>query len=133
MAARSTQPFILLRSIKWVPRTPGDQVLKDILSLCSGSVGLRQLNPIHKKGPQSFFFIMQKNFSHINLNLTCKRIIHKRELKFRLFLNFSFLSPLPKKHQKMKWEFLRCQVLSAKLQTLLSTKCLRHFHEKKSF
>ena len=30
-------------------------------------------------------------------------------------------------------KILRCQVLSARLQTFLSTKCLRHFQEKKSF
>ena len=40
-----------------VPGIPGDFVVKSILSSRSGSIALRQLNPFHKKGPQSF-----KNF-----------------------------------------------------------------------
>ena len=40
-----------------VPGIPGDFVVKSILSPRSGSIALRQLNPFHKKGPQSF-----KNF-----------------------------------------------------------------------
>ena len=43
--------FILLRLMKWVPGTPGDLNEKSEQSPCSGSVSLRQLNPIHKKGP----------------------------------------------------------------------------------
>ena len=42
MTARLTQPFILSRSIKWVPGIPS-------LLLCS------LLNSIHKKVPSSFF------------------------------------------------------------------------------
>ena len=34
-----------------VPETPGDWVEKDNLSPCSGSVELRQLNPINKNEP----------------------------------------------------------------------------------
>ena len=30
-------------------------MVKSKLSPCSGTVALRQLNPIHKKGPESFF------------------------------------------------------------------------------
>ena len=45
----------LPRSTKSVPGSPGDLVLKSKLSLRSGSVALRQLNPIHKKEPSSFF------------------------------------------------------------------------------
>ena len=48
---RSTQPFILPGSIKWVPGTPQDWVVKSKLPPCSGSVPLRTLNPLHKKGP----------------------------------------------------------------------------------
>ena len=100
----TSQSFILLGFIKWVPETPGDQVVKSKLSPCSGSVALRQLNPIHKKGTKSFLSkIMQKFYSHINLNLTFKKIIHKSNLNFRLLPNFSFLSPLPKN--------IRCQDL----------------------
>ena len=43
--------LILLRSIKWVPGFPGDWVVKSKLSPLGGSAALRQLNPIHKKGP----------------------------------------------------------------------------------
>ena len=48
---RSTQPFILPRSIKWVPGTPGYLVVKSKLFPCKGSVALRQLNPVHRKVP----------------------------------------------------------------------------------
>ena len=41
--------------MKWVPDTPGDLKVKGELSPHSGSVSLKQLNPIHKKGPYSFF------------------------------------------------------------------------------
>ena len=106
-------------------------MVKSKLSPCSGSVALRQLNPIHKKGTKSFLSkIMQKFYSHINLNLTFKKIIHKSNLNFRLLPNFSFLSPLPKN--------IRCQDLISDVNfylqncTFLSTKCVRHFHEKKS-
>ena len=51
VAQKSTQLFIPLRSIECVPVTPGDLVIKSKLSPYRGSVALRQLNPIHKKGP----------------------------------------------------------------------------------
>ena len=37
-----------------VPGIPGDFVVKSILSSRSGSMALRQFNPIHKEGLQSF-------------------------------------------------------------------------------
>ena len=43
--------FIFLRSIKWVPGTPVDWVIKSKLSPFSGLVALRKLNPIRKKEP----------------------------------------------------------------------------------
>ena len=47
---RLTQPFILPRSIRLVPRTPRDLVVKSkLLSPGSDSAVLRQLNPILKK------------------------------------------------------------------------------------
>ena len=46
-----SQPFILLRSIKWVPGTPWDLVVKLKSSDCSYFVVLRQLKLIHKKEP----------------------------------------------------------------------------------
>ena len=51
VAPRPTQPFIFARSIKWVPGTPRDWVVKSKLSPRSGLVTFRQFNPIHKKGP----------------------------------------------------------------------------------
>ena len=48
------QPFILPRSLKLVPGTPGDLVVQSKLSPRSGSVTLRQLIPIYKKGTWSF-------------------------------------------------------------------------------
>ena len=51
VAPRSIQPFILLRSIKWVPGIFGNLVVKSKLPTQSGPVALRQLNPIHEKGP----------------------------------------------------------------------------------
>ena len=60
---KSTQPFFLLRSTKWAPGSPRDQVLKSKLS--PHNVALRKLNPIHKKGLQ--FFLKSKSFK---LNMT---------------------------------------------------------------
>ena len=50
----SLYTFILLRLVKWVPGTPGDWVVKSKLSPCSGTVGLRQLNPIQKKSTEAY-------------------------------------------------------------------------------
>ena len=51
VARRSTQPFILPRLIKWVPGLSGNLVVESkLLPPRSGSVALRQLNPIRKKG-----------------------------------------------------------------------------------
>ena len=44
-----TQLVILISSIKYVLRTPGNLLVKSKLSLCSGSAVLRQLNAIHRK------------------------------------------------------------------------------------
>ena len=38
----------LPQSMEWVPGTPGELVVKNKLSLCSGFVALSELNPIHK-------------------------------------------------------------------------------------
>ena len=57
-APRSTPSFILLGLIKWRPEILGDLVVKSKLSPCSGSAGLWQMSPLHKKGPYiclSFF------------------------------------------------------------------------------
>ena len=51
VAPRSTQPFILLRSIKWVPGISENLVVKIKLPPQSGSSLEAVLNPIHKKGP----------------------------------------------------------------------------------
>ena len=53
LAPRSTQFFILPRSIKSVPGSPGDLMVKSRLSR-SCSAALRQLRPIHKEEPWSF-------------------------------------------------------------------------------
>ena len=50
VAPRSTQRFTLLRFIKWVPGISEDFVVKSKLPL-EVALALRQLNPIHKKGP----------------------------------------------------------------------------------
>ena len=49
VAARSTQPCILPRWMKWVPGTPCNLVVKSKLSDGSGSVVLKQLYSIHKR------------------------------------------------------------------------------------
>ena len=51
VASRPIQPSILLRSNKWWLRISGDLVVKSKLSPYSGSIALRQLSPIHQKGP----------------------------------------------------------------------------------
>ena len=53
--SRSTQPFILLRLLKWVPGISGNLVVKSKLSPRSGSISLRQLKPIHNQGARKFF------------------------------------------------------------------------------
>lgn len=50
VAPRSTQCFICLRPLKFVPGTPGVLVLTSKLSACRGSAVLK-LNPIRKIGP----------------------------------------------------------------------------------
>ena len=50
VAPSSSQRFILLRSIKGVPGTPADLVIKSKLSRRSGFVALRQLNKSKSKG-----------------------------------------------------------------------------------
>ena len=50
VAPKSTQPFIFLRSIKRVTGISGDLVVKSKLSP-QMALTLRQVNPIHKKGP----------------------------------------------------------------------------------
>ena len=60
--SKFNSPFIIPRSIKWVPGTPGDLVVKSKLSPHSGSVALRQLNTIHKKGPKAFFYLTELTY-----------------------------------------------------------------------
>ena len=50
VAPKSTQPFIIPRSIKWVPEILGYLAVKSKLSPCSGTVALRQLNQSIKRG-----------------------------------------------------------------------------------
>ena len=50
VAPSSTQPFILPRSIKWLPGISGNLLVKSKWPPCSGSAAVRQLNPNHKKG-----------------------------------------------------------------------------------
>ena len=49
VAPRMTQPFILLRLMKWVQGTSGHLVVESKLSPCGDCAALRQLNPIHMK------------------------------------------------------------------------------------
>ena len=44
--------------------------VKNKLSPHSGSVVLRQLNPIHKKGPYSLFFLIVHKYNNTRYNLT---------------------------------------------------------------
>ena len=52
MASRLTKVFIILRSIKCIP----EFVVNSNLYLHSGSVAMRQLNPMHEKGPWNLKF-----------------------------------------------------------------------------
>ena len=54
---KSTQSFIIPRSIKWIPRNSGDLVIKSKLFPHSGSVPLRQLSPSIKRGHKVFFWV----------------------------------------------------------------------------
>ena len=56
--SRLIQPFIPLKLIKRVQGTPGDWVVKSKLSTRSGSVALRQLNQIYKKGHKVLHFFI---------------------------------------------------------------------------
>ena len=64
VAPRSTLPFTLPRSIKWVPRTPGNLVVKRKLSAPSCSAVLGQFGPNHKMGAIKLFFFNEP-FHHI--------------------------------------------------------------------
>ena len=50
--------WYILRSIKWAPGISRNLVVRSKLPLGSGSVSLRQLNLIHRKGPWSFLLIV---------------------------------------------------------------------------
>ena len=52
VAPRSTQSFILPKSISWVPVTPGNWMTKSNLSTHNGS--LRKVSAIHKRGHKVF-------------------------------------------------------------------------------
>ena len=65
MAPRSTQPFILPRSIKWVTGISGD--LNWLLEVIPG---LRQLNTIHKKSHKVFFYFFF-HFFYILVIISC--------------------------------------------------------------
>ena len=95
VAPRSTsQPFIFPRSIKGVVGTPRNRVVKSKLSPRSGSVALRQLNLIHKRGHKVVFFffseskIMKNFYSHtvdsLYLELSRDREIRSRQRKFEI-------------------------------------------------
>ena len=58
VAQRSTQPFILPRSIKWVPGISGNLVVKSQLPSWSGS-SLEAVEPHPKKGAINFFFFLK--------------------------------------------------------------------------
>ena len=47
IAPLSTQYFIIMKSIKWVPETPGS---KSDLSLSNGSATLRPVHPLQEMG-----------------------------------------------------------------------------------
>ena len=67
VAPRLTWPFIFQRSIKRVPGNPGNLAVKSKLPPHGGSVTLRHLKPIHKKGPESlkiFLTGLGLGFSH---------------------------------------------------------------------
>ena len=49
--------------MKSVSVTRGNLVVKSELSPRNGSLALRQLNPIYKKGAQSIFFVYNKGYS----------------------------------------------------------------------
>ena len=61
VSPRSTQFFILPRSIKWVPGTSGNLVVKSKLPPWSGSVALGQLKPIHRRGDKVCFLKKQSS------------------------------------------------------------------------
>ena len=88
VAPRSIQSFILLRSINWVPGTPGNWMVKSKLSPHSNSVALRQLHPTHKKGTIKFFFFWtNKSFCFI---LMQRKHIEAKSCLFLRTWNFFF-------------------------------------------
>ena len=68
----------------------------------------------------------------MNLNLTCKKIIHKSKSTLGQFPFFHFYH-LSQKTSENEMEISQMSSFICKNATFLSTKCLRHFHEKKSF
>ena len=83
---RLIQPFILLRSVKWVPGISGKLVAKSKLPPRSGSSFETELHLIHQKEPWSLFvcfvFLSRKSYFHY----FCA-IIH---LEMLVWLIFSF-------------------------------------------
>ena len=66
--SRSTQPFIFLRLIKWVPEPPWVLLVKSKLSSRSGFLVLGQVNPIHKKWARKcFLFFLSFKFKHLQM------------------------------------------------------------------
>ena len=55
VAPKSTQPFIVSRSIKWVTGISLDLVVKSKMSPRSRSAAFKQLNPNYIKGVMTFF------------------------------------------------------------------------------
>ena len=103
VAPRSTQPFILLRSIKWVPEISGTWWL------CS----LQAYNPIHKIASESFFKVFKKFFYrllsfHANkIKCNCNLKMDYQGKKTRYFLYISgLLSPQKSKLSKFRFHLI---------------------------
>ena len=94
------QPFIILKSIKWVPGTSGDLVgKKSKLSPCCGSASCRQLNLIHRKGPCFLYtpFIDKKRyFIKILIGVFQRKFFRLQQIFFKkiLFLPNNFESQI---------------------------------------
>ena len=75
MVLRSTQPFILLRSIKYIWKNPGDLVVTSKLSPSSDSVALRKFNIIHERVHKVFIIVSWKELFYFNFYVCTKYFV----------------------------------------------------------
>ena len=122
-APRSTQPFINPKSIKLVPGTFGNLVVKSKMSPRSGFVAQRQLNLIHKKDLEALciylficLFIYLISFNYLLIYLFIYILIY-----LFIYLFLLRLAPSMAVFQKLQQKgiVMSCRICNAKLNGIV--------------